>query len=73
MDPNNCFKCKKSALNLFEGIDFDDGFVFLGDHEAARVGRAQHVDEQLVGKHVQLLHLLTLQVNLVYWSQINEN
>ena len=47
--------------DLLGRVDLNDGFVLLRDQEAARVGRAQHVDEQLVGQDVKLLHLLALQ------------
>ena len=49
--------------DLLGRVDLNDGFVLLRDQEAARVGRAQHVDEQLVGQDVKLLHLLALQQN----------
>ena len=35
----------------------------LWDEEAGGVGWPEHVDEQVVGQHVQLLHLLTLQTH----------
>ena len=36
----------------------------LGHQETGGVGGAQHVDEQIVGQHVQLLHLLALHVGV---------
>lgn len=42
----------------------NNGLVLLGDHEAGGEGRAEHVDKEVVGEHVQLLHLLALHVHV---------
>ena len=36
----------------------------LGHEETGRVGGAEHVDEEIIGEHVQLLHLLALHVGV---------
>ena len=45
-------------------VDFNDGLVLLGHEGAARQGRGQHVDEELVGQYVQLLDGLALDVRV---------
>ena len=40
--------------------------VHLRDEQTGCIGRSQHVDEEVVGKHVQLLHLLTLDIGQMY-------
>ena len=42
----------------------DSAFVFLGDQEAGREGAFHHVDEHVVGEHVQLFNLLALDVDI---------
>lgn len=42
----------------------DDVLVFLGDKQAGGVGGPQQVDEQVVGQHIQLLHVLPLHVGV---------
>lgn len=36
----------------------DELLVLLGHHAAGAVGGLQHVDDQVVGQHVQLLHVV---------------
>ena len=35
--------------------------AYLRDEKTGRVGRAKHVDEEVIGKHIKLLHFFTLQ------------
>ena len=44
-------------------LDLDVGVVLLGHEQAAGVRRGQHVDEEVVGEHVQLLDRLALDVD----------
>lgn len=41
----------------------DEALVLLGDHAAGAVGGLQHVEQQLVGQHVQLLHVVARHVH----------
>ena len=41
-----------------------DQQTHLRDQQTGRVGGAQHVDEEVVGQHVQLLDLLALDVGV---------
>lgn len=50
------------VLALLFRLHLNDGFIFLRDEKARRVGRLEHVDEQIIRQHVQLLHLLSLDV-----------
>lgn len=48
----------------FVGIDLDHAGVLLGHQQAGGVGRLQHIDEQFVGQHVQLLDFFALHVGV---------
>ena len=56
-----------AAYNVFSdvlSVDLDDALVLLGDHQARGVRGREHVDEELVGQHVQLLDILSLDVGV---------
>merc|ERR1719327_2556513 len=38
--------------------------VFFRDEKTGRVGRAKHVDEEVIGEHIKLLHFFTLYVGV---------
>lgn len=56
------------VLALLFRLHLNDGFIFLRDEKARRVGRLEHVDEQIIRQHVQLLHLLSLDVRWAGYS-----
>lgn len=41
----------------------DEVLVLLGHHAAGAVGGLQHVDDQVVGQHVQLLHFIARHIH----------
>lgn len=47
---------------LIFGSD-DEILVLLRNHAAGAVGGLQHVDDQVVGQHVQLLHIVPCHVH----------
>lgn len=47
--------------------------VLLCDQDAGAVGGLQHVDHQVVGQHVQLLHLVTRHVHAASYAKPGEN
>lgn len=51
-----------NVFALLFRFHFDESFVLLGHEQAGGVGRLEHVDEQIVGEHVQLFHLLPLHI-----------
>lgn len=54
-----------SAHPLFFGSD-DELLVLLRHHAAGAVGGLQHVDHQVVGQHIQLLHVVPRHV---HWAR----
>lgn len=41
----------------------DELLVLLGHHAAGAVGGLQHVDDQVIGQHIQLLHIVSCHVH----------
>ena len=53
-----------NIIYLFLHVDFDDGLVLLRYHQTYRVGRSEHIDEEIVGENVKLLYLVPGHVNI---------
>jgi hypothetical protein len=52
------------VLALLLYVDLNDRFILFRDQQARRVRRLQHVDEHVVGQHIEFLHDFSLHVCL---------
>lgn len=57
-----CLPQHTTTHPLVLGSD-DELFVLLGHHAAGAVGGLQHVDDQVVGQHIQFLHIVSCHIH----------